>query len=147
MTRLLKTLILLATLTSLPAIAQQAQEFGDYIVHYNALNSSLISPEVAKAYGIRRSDSRALINISVLKNTGDQSTTAVKAKITASGRNLTGQTRKIDMREINEGDDAIYYIGELSVRNMETFDFTVMVTPEGQSKPFNLKFRQQFYTE
>ena len=144
---LLKTLILLAALTSLPAIAQQAQEFGDYIIHYNALNSSLITPEVAKAYGIRRSDSRALINISVLKNAEGKTATAVKAKVTASGRNLTGQTRNVDMREIDDGDGAIYYIGELSVRNMETFDFTVVVLVEGQNKPFNVKFRQQFYTE
>ena len=144
---LFKTLILLAALTSLPAIAQQAQEFGDYIVHYNALNSSLITPEVAKAYGIRRSDSRALINISVLKNAEGKTATAVKAKVTASGRNLTGQTRNVDMREIDDGDGAIYYIGELSVRNMETFDFTVVVLVEGQNRPFNVKFRQQFYTE
>ena len=142
---LFKTLILLAALTSLPAIAQQAQEFGDYIVHYNALNSSLITPEVAKAYGIRRSDSRALINISVLKNAEGKTATAVKAKVTASGRNLTGQTRNVDMREIDDGDGAIYYIGELSVRNMETFDFTVVVLVEGQNRPFNVKFRQQFY--
>jgi len=147
MKRPLKILVLLAALTSLPVIAQQAQEFGDYIVHYNALSSSLITPEVAKAYGIRRSDSRALINISVLKNTEKQLATAVKAKVTTSGRNLTGQTRNVEMREINEGDDAIYYIGELSVRNMETFDFTVVVLVEGQSKPFKVKFRQQFYTE
>ncbi len=144
---LLKTLVLLAAMTALPAIAQQAQEFGDYIIHYNALNSSLITPEVAKAYGIRRSDSRALINISVLKNTENKLPTAVKAEVTASGRNLTGQTRNIDMREIEDGDGAIYYIGELSVRNMETFDFTVVVLVEGQKKPFNVKFRQQFYTE
>jgi hypothetical protein len=144
---LFKTLILLAALTSLPAIAQQAQEFGDYIIHYNALNSSLITPEVAKAYGIRRSDSRALINISVLKNAEGKTATAVKAKVTASGRNLTGQTRNVNMREIDDGDGAIYYIGELSVRNMETFDFTVVVLVEGQNKPFNVKFRQQFYTE
>ena len=147
MKTLFKTLILLAALTSLPAIAQQAQEFDDYIVHYNALSSSLITPEVAKAYGIRRSDSRALINISVLKNNGDQLATAVKAKVTASGRNLTGQTRNVDMREIDDGDGAIYYIGELSVRNMETFDFTVMVLVEGQHEHFKVKFRQQFYTE
>ena len=144
---LLKTLVLLAALTSLPAIAQQAQEFGDYIVHYNALSSSLITPEVAKAYGIRRSDSRALMNISVLKNAEGQTAKAVKAKVTASGRNLTGQTRNVEMREIDDGDGAIYYIGELSVRNMETFDFTVMVSVEGQSEPFKVKFRQQFYTE
>ncbi len=147
MKTLLKALALLAVIFSANATAQQAQQFGDYSIHYNALSSSLISPEVAKVYGIRRSDSRALINISVLKNSENQLPMAVKAKVTASGRNLTGQTRKIEMREIDEGDDAIYYIGELSVRNMEAFDFTVMVTPEGQSRPFNVKFRQQFYTE
>jgi len=147
MNRFLKMLILLSALTSLPVIAQQAQEFGDFTVHYNALNTSLLTPEVAKAYGIRRSDSRALINISVLKNTGEQSTTAVKARVTASGRNLTGQTRNVEMREIDDGDGAVYYIGELSVRNMEMFDFTVVVLAEGQNKPFNVKFRQQFYTE
>jgi hypothetical protein len=146
MKTLLKTLVLLIALASFGAIAQQAQDFGEYSVHYNALNSSLITPEVAKANGIRRSDSRALINISVLKRSADQTSTAVEAEVTASGRNLTGQTRNVDMREIND-DDAVYYIGELSVRNMETFDFTVMVTPEGENKPFNLKFRQQFYTE
>jgi len=78
-----------------------------------------------------------------LKKSGD----AARAKVTATGRNLTGQTRKVEMREINEGDGAVYYIGELSVRNMETFDFTVLVTPEGNDKPYTVKFRQQFYTE
>ena len=147
MKTLFKALTLLTVMLSATASAQQAQHFEDYSIHYNALNSSLISPEVAKVYGIRRSDSRALINISVLKNAENQLPMAVKAKVTASGRNLTGQTRKIEMREINEADDAIYYIGELSVSNMETFAFTVLVTPEGQNKPFNVKFRQQFYTE
>jgi len=144
---LLITLTLLVTLKSLPASAQQAQEFGDYNVHYNALNTSMITPEVAKTYSIRRSNSRALVNISVLKNTENQPAVATKAVVTTSARNLTGQTRDVEMREINEGDSAIYYIGELSVSNMETFDFTVLVTPEGQNKPFKLNFRQQFYTE
>ena len=147
MKRLMKALVLLAMMASLPAIAQQAQEFGDYVIHYSAMNTSLLTPEVAKAYGIRRSDSRGMINISVLKSTGEGSSTAVSAAVTASGRNLTGQTRTVDMREIDDGDGAIYYIGELSVRNMETFDFTVEVTPEGNSKPYTVKFRQQFYTE
>ena len=144
---LLRTLALVAALSSFSVSAQQAQKFDDYTIHYNALNSSLISPQVAKAYNIRRSDSRALINISVLKTVKDQQPMAVKAVVTASGRNLTGQTRKVEMREISEGGDAVYYIGELSVSNMETFDFTVLVTPQGQAKPFSVKFRQQFYTE
>lgn len=147
MKTLLSTLILVIAMSSLTASAQQAQQFEDFTVHYNALKSSLIPPEVAKANGIRRSDSRALITVSVLKNTEAQSPMAVKATVTASARNLTGQTREVEMREINEGREAVYYIGEMSVSNMETFDFTIMVTPEGRSKPFSLKFKQQFYTE
>ncbi len=147
MKRLSLALIFLAAFSPHSIMAQQAQEFGEYTVHYNALNSSLISPEIATAYNIRRSSSRGLINISVLKTSGDEVTTAVAAIVITTGRNLTGQTRTVKMREINEGDGAIYYIGELSVRNMETFDFTVLVTPEGHSEPFTVKFRQQFYTE
>ena len=67
MKKLMKALVLLAALTTLAAQAQQAMDFDDYSIHYNALSSSLITPEVAKAYGIRRSDSRALINISVFE--------------------------------------------------------------------------------
>ena len=144
---LLSVLTLIAALSSFAANAQQAQQFEDYTIHYNALNSSLIPPEVAKANGISRSDSRALITVSVLKNLEDQPPMAVKATLTTSGRNLIGQTREVEMREVNEGTEAIYYIGEMSVSNMETFDFTLMVTPEGQNKPFKVKFRQQFYTE
>jgi len=147
MKRLMTTLVLLTSLAALPASAQRAMEFDQYIIHYNALSSSFIEPEIAKAYGIRRSDSRALINIAVMIKNDDETTRAVKATVTATGRNLTGQTRNIDMREIDEGAEAVYYIGELTVRNRETFDFTVLVTPEGKQKPYIVKFRQQFFTQ
>lgn len=148
MNTLVKILMLLVALSPVTASAQQSKQFGDYTIHYNALNSSLIAPEVAKAYNIRRSDSRGLVNIAVLKNVdGQQLPVAVKALVTVSARNLTGQTRQVEMREINESGGAVYYIGELSVRNMETFSFTVMVTPESQGRPYELKFNQQFYTE
>ena len=139
-------LSLFLALLSLPVAAQQSQQFDDYTIHYNALNASLISPAVAKTYDIRRSDSRALVNIAILKNV-DEQTVAMKARISVSARNLTGQNRQVEMREINEGDDAIYYIGELSVRNMETYRFKAMITPEGENKTYELKFEQQLYTE
>ena len=147
MKRLFLMIGLLAATAATPALAQQAQTFGDYKVYYTALNSSMISPSVAKAYGIRRSESRGLINIAVKRKGDDGNEKAVRATVTAITRNLTGQLRKIDMRQIDDGDDAIYYIGELSVRNLETFDFTVQVTPAGESKPFSVTFRQQFFTE
>ena len=129
------------------ALAQQSQDFGEYVVHYNALNTNMITPQVAQTYGIRRSSSRAMINITVLKKVMSNPGTPVKASVSASGRNLTGQTRVVEIREISDQEGAVYYIGELSVRNMETFSFTVNVTPEGTDQTFEVKFRQQFYTE
>ncbi len=148
MKQLLSFLIVLGILT-LPdtSDAQQAQDFGDYVVHYNALNTNLIPPQVAKGYGIHRSSSRALLNITILKKVIDNPGTPVKASVTASGTNLTGQRREIDIREIIDTEGAIYYIGELPVHNLETYNFTVEVQLEGEADPLIVKFRQQFYTE
>ena len=50
--------------------------------------------------------------------------------------------------EINEANgEAIYYIGELPVHNLETYQFKLEITPEGESEELLVDFRQQFYTE
>jgi hypothetical protein len=129
------------------AEAQQSQDFGDYVVHYNALNTNFIPPQVAQGYGIKRSSSRALLNLTVLKKVMDNPGTPVSAKVSASGTNLTGQLREIEIRELNDTEGAIYYIGEFPIHNLETYNFTVNVQPEGEAEPLLVKFRQQFYTE
>ena len=68
------------------------------------------------------------------------------AKVTATARNLSGQLRDIDMKEVDD-QGAIYYLGQIRVRNEETFDFTVNITPDGEEEPIVVKFRQQFFTE
>ncbi len=127
------------------AHAQQAETIGNYTVHYNALKTSELTPQVAQAYGIQRSSSRAFLNITILDTSGD-TPTPVQAEVTATARNLTGQSRSIDMREINEAGEAIYYIGEFGFNNMETFTFQVSALVEGRPEPLELSFRQQFYT-
>jgi hypothetical protein len=146
--RSLMVLLLLALLfQSSIASAQQSQDFGEYVVHYNALTTNLIPPQVAQGYGIQRSTSRALINITVLKKVMQTPGTPVHANIEINAVNLTGQRREIELREINDPDGAIYTIGEFPVRNMESYGFKITVTPEGEDKPLLVEFRQQFYTE
>ena len=41
--------LLLAGFFAAPLAAQQSQDFGEYVVHYNALNTNLIPPQVAQA--------------------------------------------------------------------------------------------------
>lgn len=148
MKKLLPLFLLLGTVSFLlDAEAQQSQDFGQYVVHYNALNTNLIPPQVAQSYNIKRSPSRALLNITVLKKMMDTPGTPVKAGVSASGTNLTGQRRDIEIRQISDPEAAIYYIGELPVHNMETYNFIIEVEVEGEDEPMVVKFRQQFYTE
>jgi hypothetical protein len=148
MTRLLSILLLTGSLlVAVDAAAQQSQDFGDYVVHYNALNTNLIPPQVAQGYGIARSPSRALLNVTVMKKVMDTPGTPVSATVLATGTNLTGQLREIPIREIKDPEGAIYYIGEFPVHNLETYRFEVQVAVEGEDEPLMVRFRQQFYTE
>ena len=144
---ILSMLALAALFFSAAVPAQQSQDFCEYVVHYNALNTSLIPPEVAQAYSIVRSSNRALLNVTVLKKVMDTPGTPVSATVTASGTNLTGQRREIEVREIKEPGGAIYYVGQLPVHNLETYLFDVTVAIDGESEPLNVRFQQQFYTE
>jgi hypothetical protein len=144
---LISMLLLGALFFSSTGKAQQSQDFGDYVVHYNALNTNLIPPEVAQGYGIQRSSSRALLNVTVLKKVMDTPGTPVGATVTASGTNLTGQRRDIEIRKIEDPEGAIYYIGVFPVHNLETYNFNVQVAVEGEEYPLVVKFRQQFFTE
>jgi len=128
-------------------LAQQSETFGRYAVHYNVINTNLLPAQVAKGYGIQRSSSRALVNITVVDTEKGDSGTPLHAKVNTSATNLTGQRREVEMREIVDPDGAIYYIGELPVNNLETCDFKVKVKIESELKPFELTFRQQFFTE
>lgn len=150
MNRLLMICILVLCFVTVPqaAFAQQSREFNDYVVHYNALRTDLLPPQVAQGYGIQRSSSRALVNITVMKKgeTGED-VDAVPAQIEVNAKNLTGQRRDVELREIRDGDGAIYYVGELPVHNLETYQFKLQILPEGETEPLLVDFRQQFYTE
>lgn len=127
------------------AAAEQSVDTGDYVVHYNAIPTELLSPQVARAYGLTRSHNRAMLNVAVLKKEGDQ-TLPVTAELTTSASNLAGQRRDLEMRLIEE-QDARYYIGTVRVSDEEILRFNVRVMPEGRSEPIEIQFDQQFFTE
>ena len=148
MKQLVISLLLLGSLSfSLSSEAQQSQDFGEFVVHYNALNTNLIPPQVAQGYGIKRSSSRALLNVAVLKKVMDTPGSPVAATVSANGTNLTGQIREIEIRKIEDTEGAIYYIGEFPVHNLETFRFNIQVAVAGEEEPLVVKFKQQFFTE
>ena len=64
---MIRWLALISVLFAPLAMAEQAQKFGNIEVHYNAMLSTDLSPDVAKNYKIDRSPTRGIVTVSVLK--------------------------------------------------------------------------------
>jgi hypothetical protein len=137
--------LLLTILSPLSVLAENSKDFGDYVIHYNALATDMLPPAVARDYHITRSQNRGMLNITILKKVLGSPGQPVHARVEATAKNLAGQDRNINMREIREG-NAIYYIGEFGVANEETLKFSVRARPRGERDFFAVEFSQDFYT-
>lgn len=131
--------------TAQPAEATSS-DIGEFVVHFSAQTTDQLAPDVARAYNIVRSKSRAMLNVSVIRKSDNQS---VAASISVKATNLTGQLKNVTMRKIEEPGDtvAIYYIGETPIANRETLLFNISVKPDGQNATTEVRFRRQFYTD
>lgn len=121
------------------------QDFGNYSVHYNALRTDSLTPEVARSYGIQRSANRVMLTVTILKKDTPQSQgKPVDGTVEVAAYNLNGQMKGIDMRRVSEG-DAIYYIGEVSISGTEILVFDITATVTGEATPFKVKLQREFY--
>lgn len=143
----MKIIIALLTLfLSAPtlAFAERSQTFGDIEVHFNALSTTELSPDMAKAYKLDRSRNRGMITVAVLKKDKAGVGQPIKATISANAVNLSSQLTEMTMREIQEG-KAIYYLGDYRVSAPDTLTFKVTIKPEGENKTLKVEFQQQFF--
>lgn len=122
------------------------KDFGDYVVHFNALGTDQLTPDVAANYGIVRSKNRAMLSVSILQKSEGSMGKAVTGSVSASAINLTGQLKNIALREIQER-DAVYYIGETGITDGETLIFTVDATPINEPSRFTVRFKKQFFVD
>jgi hypothetical protein len=118
----------------------RSQTYGDFELHYNAIATVVLEPEIAQRYEIQRSQRRGLLTVS-LQRDGEP----VPAAVNARSQNLAGQTQAIRMREIIEG-DAVYYIGTFGATHEEELEFKVTAQPKDQKAgPFELVFEHTFF--
>ena len=129
----------------LPA-TESTKDFGDYVLYFNALNTDQLSSDIAREYGIVRSKSRALLNVSIHRKLANGQTEAVTGAVSASAINLNGQLKTMTLREIRE-DTAIYYIGELGITDGEVLIYTIDATPSNDPSRFTVRFKKQFFVE
>ena len=135
----------LMLLLPLSVLAENSTRTGGYTIHHNAITTESLPVQVATAYGIQRSKSRALLNVSVVRDEPGSMGTPVHAQIRAVARTLYGQIRPIELREIVE-DQAIYYLADFPVAHREILLFEFEALPAGGRYPLRANMRQEFFT-
>jgi hypothetical protein len=119
---------------------------GDYSIYYSAITSETLDPDVAKVYGIQRSNRAGLLNVSVMKTQPDGPSRNVPAQVEASGRTGQGPKGLIAMREIRVG-DGISYVGQFPIENEQIVDFEIQVTPPAAPEPTMIELQEQFFVD
>ncbi|MEH6578297.1 MAG: DUF4426 domain-containing protein [Amphritea sp.] len=128
------------------AMAEQMVSHGNYMIHYNAFNSSFLQPNVAEAYGISRSKFKALLNISVLKKLDDGSTQPVSAIVSGGVTNLISQSQALSFNKIVES-NALYYLADFTFADDQVLRFNLQIQPEPDQPAYDINFEQRFYVD
>lgn len=130
------------------ARAQNMIEAGDYVVHFNAIPSTDIPPEVARRHGITRSGARGLINVSVQRkgDLGIVDAKPVAADVTAAVTNLNGQRQDVNLREVRDG-DAIYYLGTFRGSDGDTYRIELSMQPADAAQPIRASLTHEFFVD
>lgn len=126
-------------------LVESTKQFGEYTVHYTVFNSAFIPADVAAVYQVNRAKNRALVNVSVTRETEDGHSLGLPANITGTATNMMQQQRKLEFRTIDEG-NATYYLAELRHTNEEIMNFAVQVQVEGQAQPFSIRFTRTLHS-
>lgn len=121
-------------------------DFGDLEVHYNAVRTDLLTPTVARAYGIERSPNRVLLNVAMLQKTPGSAAVPVDGTVTVETHNLNGQLKNMTMRRVQEG-PAIYFIGEVGISGDEILVFNIDAMPATGGGPHEVQFKREFSAE
>lgn len=129
-----------------PVRAEQKQEFGDYEVHYIALPTTVLQPEIAKQFGLVRSKTSGFLNISIFKNLPDGQKQPVAAFIRGKIKNLQQQQRNLEFTRINEGKH-VYQVANFWYSQGELMTFTLDIQADPNAAPFAMKFSQALYPD
>ena len=129
--------------TARPAEDTQ-KDFDDLEVHYNAIRTDQLTPEVARAYGIERSPNQVLLNVAMLTKTPGGAAKPVDGTVSASAHNLNGQLKSLAMRRVQEG-AAVYFIGEVGISGEEILVFDIDVEPATGGGRRSVQFKREFF--
>ncbi len=146
---LVTIVILLVAVSQTPTAraetGEQSKKFGDYTVYYNAFNSAVLSPEVARQYGITRAGNLGVVNIAIRKGEGKTSAPA-SSIVNGEVANLLSQTNPLQFKKVEET-GAIYYLATFRFDNQDTLTFKINFTPDDSKRNFKFSFQNRFFID
>jgi hypothetical protein len=140
-------LLLLGLLMAAPASAGQSADFDHYRVHYNAVPSVSLTPEVARQYNITRSRSIAIVTIAVIAKSGEnQPPEPVESSVQGTVSNDVEQATALHFQEVTEG-KAHYYIAPFQFREGKLLTFRIKALPLGTRTSLPIRFTQRLFND
>jgi hypothetical protein len=123
---------------STPGGAQQVEtRVGDTTVFAVAMQTSTITPEVAREHGIERRDDLVMLRVSGRQGSGVD-IASVPLQVRATSTDLRGQTQTLDMQQA-VANDLVDYVGTVQTALPDTLRFDIRVTtPEGANETLQL---------
>jgi len=115
---------------------------GEYTVYLNTSYTKDISNDIAIKYGIKKSDNRIMLNVSILKN---QSRKSVEGAITIDVTNLLGQKKAVKEMKVVENDSVSYaFFSDIS--NLETLIYNLSISPE-ENYSKKIQYTNKFFID
>lgn len=146
-----RLLIMLLSLCAFSAHAEQKKVFdgpegSEYELHYIALNSTFLEPEIARQYQLIRSKAMGLINISLIQVFPDGRRKAQTALVQGRVTNEIQQQNVLDFKQVIEG-DAVYYLSQLQFAEGKNLRIDLEVYPPGLNEPLVHRFTHAFFND
>ena len=136
---------LIALLCSFGVAAEQFVDAGAYRVHYAAINTTTLTPEVARQFAVSRTRNEILLVLNAQQRI-DGRHVPVPATATGTATTLLGHVQKLALRSVREA-DVHYVVASFQTLDGEFMTIDAQVLPEGANAPVAVRFKQQFYRD
>ena len=132
-------------LCSLGAAAEQYVDDGPFRVHYAAVNTTALTPEVARQFGVARTRNEILLVLNAQQQI-DGRYVPVPATASGTATTLLGHVQTLELRAVREA-DVHYVVASFQTLDGEFMTIDAQVLPQGANAPLQVRFRQQFYRD
>ncbi len=119
-------------------------ELDNHIVYYNIFNSSSITPEIARVYGLNRAKKRAYLNVALVEKAGGYG--IAPDSLRGYSRNLLQQKNELTFIEIKEA-QATYYLAPIRFYNEEILHVDVLIKPDSTSLEKTFTITKKLYVD